>query len=160
MILRCQETPDSNREHLERSCCPGHGSVPRPVAGEAEQTWARQWLGSCSENSCMSDRFLQILRTHQLGDCGWLPCTSRGSPLPRPLITQGRKVQRPSVCVYPSFYTHQLIGAGRMARTQYRFSPLFKRSLSANNMLGSVLSAGDTGQRGRGSSYNFQGQYV
>ena len=91
----------------------------------------------------------------------WLaPLHLPWQPSTPPSITQGRKVQRLSVCVYPSFYTHQLVGAGCMARTQYRFSPLFKRSLSANNMLGSVLSAGDTGQRGRGSSYNFQGQYV
>lgn len=50
------------------------------------------------------------------------------------------------VCVYLSFYSHQLAGAGCMARTRYRLSPLVKQSLSANNLLGSVLGAGDAGQ--------------
>ena len=145
----------------------GHGSVSRPVAGEVEWTWARQWLGSCSESSRTSDRLprkplLWIIPTNITGASTWrLWLTPPAPPVGALPSFELTKVEGATpVCVYLSFYSRQLAGARCMARTWYRLSPLFKRSLSANNLLGSVLGAGDGGQWDRGSSYNFQGQYM
>lgn len=89
------------------------------MAGEAEWTWARQWLGGCSKSSRTSDRLPQeaaplthSYKCHRRTD----PETVADPPappvgaLPSSELTRV-EAQRPSVFICPTPTSWQVLGA-------------------------------------------------